>query len=131
MTARTPTKTSVYNPDSYCKVCNENIRIKGVGKFNIFFSDRKLAQRLSQILQIEICPVKTLSNNVCITCFRKVEKIEKALKIVRDEIPQLKRQYLETELSQTEHADREQGRQKREGVNGVNCLAYKDVFWLS
>ena len=93
----TPTKSVSYSPDSYCRVCDQKIRIKGVGRYNIFGSDRNLARRLSQLVAIEVRPSpQQLSNNICASCFRKLEKLEKALKIINEEIPSVKKQYSST-----------------------------------
>ena len=112
----TPTKSVSYSPDSYCRVCDQNIRIKGVGRYNIFGSDRNLARRLSQLVAIEVRPSpQQLSNNICASCFRKLEKLEKTLKIINEEIPSVKKQYSSTVSNQVERAASElaRGRQKR------------------
>lgn len=89
---KTPVK-KIINKQSFglediCRLCNINVRISGLGRFNISSGKKsielKLAERLSVVVGAPIVQDDNLSSIICSKCKRTFEKLEKSSNELRE-----------------------------------------------
>ena len=99
-------KQVVYNCNNYCRICDVEVygKVK-LGNYNIFTGKKaknaQIAERLSKVLECEL-EKDDCSSIICINCYRTMEKLEKAKKTLRNELPKFKASHDQTCLSHSE-----------------------------
>ena len=66
--------------DSFCRVCNINVKISGRGRYNLFGGKRskeeRVVARLSFVLSAPVVEEKNVSSISCFKCRRNMKKLE-------------------------------------------------------
>lgn len=90
MANKTPRKY-VYKCNHFCRICDANVSKTRLGNYNIFNGEKakkvRLVERLSSILECQLQQDELCSSIICINCFRKLERMEKAIELITKEIP--------------------------------------------